>query len=211
MDDPSMVHMQLYKDRAIKLNTDLIAWKAVVEGKLLFLTSQLFSYAVILVTASWDFWVPLPVLPQSLNLTVSFSKRVAKRHLSCSGAAGCFSVKCLEAFCWMQLCVLPASRKEGGAGCGSSNLLLWFCSISMPVFVAWVTSKGKAFLFFSLSVVSSTCFCSEAYIQQLSFSMAFSLCERNMTEKGMVIKIGGYALIQEFSLLPSWIISKKSA
>lgn len=47
-----MVHMQLYKDRAIKLNTDLIAWKAVVEGKLFFLTSQLFSYAVILVTAS---------------------------------------------------------------------------------------------------------------------------------------------------------------
>lgn len=153
MDDPSMVHMQLYKDRAIKLNTDLIAWKAVVEGKLLFLTSQLFSYAVILVTASWDFWVPLPVLPQSLNLTVSFSKRVAKQHLSCSGAAGCFSVKCLEAFCWMQLCVLPASRKEGGAGCGSSNLLLWFCSISMPVFVAWVTSKGKAFLFFSVCCV----------------------------------------------------------
>lgn len=32
-----------------------------------------------------------------------------------------------------------------------------------------------------------------------------------MTDKGMVIKIGGYALIQEFSLLPSWIISKKSA
>lgn len=83
----------------------------------------------------------------------------------------------------MQLCVLPASRKEGGAGCGSSNLLLWFCSISMPVFVAWVTSKGKAFLFFSLPVVSSTCFCSEAYIQQLSFSMAFSLCERNDCER----------------------------
>lgn len=98
--------------------------------------------------ASWDFWVPLPVLFQSLNLTVSFSKCVGKWYHSCSGVVGCFSVKCLEAICWMQLCVLHLSGKEEGAGCGSSNLLLWFCSISMPVFVAWVTSKGKVFLFF---------------------------------------------------------------
>lgn len=177
------------------------------------------------VAAGWAFWVPPWELPHSLKDCCGASaKSLEMTPDSGSGVADPASLLLHEvlgvlllkgAVCAEHILWLPEEQ---------SSARLWLLQTLplcfgrfVPVFVAWVTCKGKASLFcyqsFFLSVVFPTHFHSgTSDLQHVSsFSLLFHIFFSSPSAATLQVSDGGDALLRVLSLLPSWNSSQKSA